>query len=89
MLNVIYSSQFKKDFKKCMKRKMDMGLLKNVIAILSIPEPLPQKNRDHFLSGDYNGRRECHIASDWLLIYEVNGDDLYLDRTGTHSDLFK
>lgn len=51
MLNVIHSNQFKKDFKKCLKRKMDMDLLKNVVATLAVPGPLPQKNRDHFLSG--------------------------------------
>lgn len=89
MLNVIYSNQFKKDYKKCLKRKMDIELLKSVVATLAIPKPLPKKNRDHFLSGNYSGRKECHIAPDWLLIYEVNGNDLYLDRTGTHSDLFK
>lgn len=89
MLNIIYSNQFKKDFKKCLKRKLDIELLKNVVAILAIPEPLPQKNRDHFLSGNHSGRKECHITPDWLLIYEVDGNDLYLDRTGTHSDLFK
>lgn len=89
MLNVIYSGQFKKDYKKCIKRGLDMDLLKNVVAILSIPEPLPPKNRDHFLTGNYSGRKECHIGPDWLLIYEVDGDDLYLDRTGTHSDLFR
>lgn len=68
---------------------MDIELLKNIVAILSIPEPLPKKNRDHFLSGNYSRRKECHITPDWLLIYEVDGNDLYLDRTGTHSDLFK
>ena len=89
MLNVIYSGQFKKDYKKCIKRGFDMDLLKSVVAILSIPKPLPPKNRDHFLTGNYSGRKECHIEPDWLLIYELDGDDLYLDRTGTHSDLFR
>ena len=89
MLNVIYSGQFKKDYKKCIKRGLDMDLLKKVVAILSIPKPLPPKNRDHFLTGNYSGRKECHIGPDWLLIYEIDGDDLYLDRTGTHSDLFR
>lgn len=89
MLNVIYSGQFKKDYKKCSKRGLDMDLLKSVITTLSIPEPLPEKNRDHSLTGNYKRRRECHITPDWLLIYEVDGNDLYLDRTDTHSDLFK
>lgn len=55
---------------------------------LAVPVPLPSKNKDHALKGNYSGRRECHITPDWLLIYEVDGNDLYLDRTGTHSDLF-
>lgn len=88
MLNIIHSGQFKKDYKKCMKRRLNMELLKEVVAILSIPKPLPPKNRDHPLTGNYKGRKECHITPDWLLIYEIDGNDLYLDRTGTHSDLF-
>ncbi len=89
MLNVIYSTQFKKDYKKCIKRGLNINLLKDVVAILAIPKPLPTKNREHFLSGNYRGRKECHIEPDWLLIYEIDGNNLYLERTGTHSDLFK
>lgn len=88
MLNVIYSGRFKKDYKKCVKRGLNMNLLKSVIATLAIPAALSIKNQDHDLKGNYKGRRECHITPDWLLIYEVDGNDLYLDRTGTHSDLF-
>lgn len=88
MLNVIYSGQFKKDYKKCRKRGVNMELLKDVVATLSIPKPLPPKNRDHSLTGNYKGRKECHITPDWLLIYEIDENDLYLDRIGTHSDLF-
>lgn len=88
MLNVIYSGQFKKDYKRCQKRGLNLCLLKSVIATLSIPAPLPPQNRDHDLKGNYKGRRECHIQPDWLLIYEIDGNNLYLDRTGTHSDLF-
>lgn len=72
-----------------MKRGLDINLLKDIVAILAIPEPLPAKNREHYLVGNYKGRKECHIEPDWLLIYEIDGNDLYLDRTGTHSDLFK
>ena len=59
-------------------------------ALLAAGEPLPEKNRDHQLSGDYALCRECHITPDWLLIYEVDGNELilYLTRTGSHSDLF-
>ncbi len=89
MLNVIYSGQFKKDYKKCVKKGLDINLLKNVVSLLAIPQQLPPQNKDHDLKSKYTGRRECHIAPDWLLIYEVYGKDLYLDRIGTHSDLFK
>ena len=53
-----------------------------------IPEPLQEKNRDHNLTGNYVGYRECHILSDWLLIYRYNGEYLELARTETHADLF-
>lgn len=89
MLNIIYSGQFKKDYKRCQKRGWDVSLLKSVIAVLAVPSVLPPQNKDHNLTGNYVGRRECHITSDWLLIYEIDGNDLYLERTGTHSDLFR
>lgn len=88
--NIKPTSQFKKDLKTAQKRGYDLDLLKEVINILADGESLPQKNRDHLLSGDYSGCRECHIAPDWLLIYEISDNELYLylTRTGTHSDLF-
>ena len=84
------TSQFKKDLKTAQKRGYNLDLLKEVINILADGESLPQKNRDHLLSGDYSGCRECHIAPDWLLIYEIYDNELYLylTRTGAHSDLF-
>ena len=89
MLNVIYSGQFKKDYKKCQKRGWEINLLKSVVAILAVPATLPPQNRDHNLTGNYAGHRECHITPDWLLIYEIDENNLYLERTGTHSDLFR
>ena len=83
------SGQFKKDYKKCKKRGLNMELLKTVIAILAKPAALPWQYKDHGLSGDYTGYRECHITPDWLLIYRYKDDFLELIRTGTHSDLFK
>ena len=65
-----------------------MELLTEVIKQLAMGQVLPQKNRDHALVGDYSGCRECHITPDWLLIYRVEGEELYLVRTGTHTDLF-
>lgn len=88
MLNVRYSSAFKKDFKTCVKRGYKMPLLQDVIDILRIPATLPEKNKDHQLTGNFSGCRECHIEPDWLLIYKQSDDELQLFRTGTHSDLF-
>ena len=90
MLTIKYQTAFKKDYKRLVRRGYDVRLLEKVIGLLADQKPLPEKNRDHQLSGDYAGCRECHITPDWLLIYEVDGDELilYLTRTGSHSDLF-
>lgn len=85
------TSRFKKEYKKAQKQGLDTKLLKNIITMLADGQKLPDENRDHLLSGDWNGYRECHIQPDWLLIYKVHNDVLVLTlaRTGTHSDLFK
>ena len=89
MLTVRYSTRFRRDFKVCVKRRYDMELLQRAIDILRIPDQLPSKNRDHDLTGDYAGHRECHLSPDWLLIYKQSGEELLLYRTGTHSDFFR
>ncbi len=88
MLQVSFTGQFKKDFKLCKKRGYNMELLQSVIDVLAIPEALPEKHKDHNLTGNYMNKRECHILPDWLLVYRVEGGELVLYRTGTHSDLF-
>lgn len=88
MLDVHYSTAFKKDFKLCIKRGCKMSLLQSVIDTLRIPDALPDNNRDHSLTGNYAGYRECHLEPDWLLIYKQVGNELRLYRTGTHADLF-
>ena len=90
MLTIKYQSTFKKDYKRVKKRGYDIRLLEKAVGLLAEGQGLPPEYRDHALSGDYIGCRECHIAPDWLLVYEVMGRDLilYLMRTGTHSDLF-
>lgn len=88
MLQVSCTGQFKKDYKLCKKLGYNMELLQSVIDTLAIPEALPEKNKDHNLTGNYANKRECHILPDWLLVYRVDGIDLVLYRTGTHSDLF-
>ena len=88
MLKLNSSSKFKHDYKLCNKRGYNMDLIHIVVDMLRIPEVLPAKNKDHKLGGEYKGCRECHILPDWLLIYRVSNEELYLVRTGTHSDLF-
>ncbi len=87
---VKYTTQFKKDYKLAMKRGLNIDLLDKIIAQLAMGEPLPEKNRDHALLGNFVGHRECHISPDWLLIYRYEDDVLVLtlSRTGSHSDLF-
>lgn len=87
---IVWTTRFKKDYKLAMKRRMDMDLLDDIIRKLARGETLPDKNRDHDLSGDWIGHRECHILPDWLLIYRIDESVLVLTltRTGTHSDLF-
>lgn len=87
---IVPSNQFKKDLKLAEKRGYDLDKIKKVIRALANGEILEARYRDHFLTGDYGGFRECHIQSDWLLVYQINGDKLllFLARTGTHSDLF-
>lgn len=90
MLTIKYQATFKKDYKRIKKRGYDTRLLENVIGILAEGKTLPEEYKDHGLSGDYKGCRECHISPDWLLVYEISEKELilYLMRTGSHSDLF-
>ncbi len=84
------TTKFQKDLKRIQKRGYDISLLTEIIKKLAAGEQLPEKNKDHALSGNFVGCRECHVTPDWLLIYEIADKDLilYLTRTGTHSDLF-
>lgn len=90
MLTIKYHTLFKKDFKIIKKRGYDISRLEKIVELLANEVPLPEQFKDHNLSGNYNGFRECHIAPDWLLIYQVNNNELVLvlSRTGSHSDLF-
>ncbi len=88
--DIVWTTQFKKDYKLALKSSLDIELLDDIIRALSRGETLPEKNRDHALSGDWVGHRECHILPDWLLVYRIEDNVLVLTlvRTGTHSDLF-
>lgn len=90
MLTIKYHTLFKKDFKRIKKRGYDISRLEKIVELLANEVPLPEQFKDHNLSGNYNGFRECHIAPDWLLIYQVNNNELVLvsSRTGSHSNLF-
>ena len=87
---VKFTNQFKKDYKLAKKRGKRMELINEAINILADGEALPEKYRDHSLSGNWAGHRECHIQPDWLMVYYFEDDILVLTlaRTGTHSDLF-
>lgn len=90
MFDLSITNQYKRDLKLARKRGLDENLLDYIIQLLIQGKPLPAKNKDHALTGDYKGCRECHITPDWFLVYSVdNGINLLtLVRTGTHSDLF-
>lgn len=90
MYKIVTTGKFKRDLKLAKKRGYNLSLLSVVVDMLAAGKPLPEKYKDHNLSGNYAGCRECHVTPDWLLIYEVEEDELilYLTRTGTHSDLF-
>ena len=90
MLKIVSSNRFKKDLKLALRRGYKIELLEEVVNKLADGIVLDPTYKDHELSGDFKGLRECHIAPDWLLIYQVIENELvlYLSRTGTHSDLF-
>ena len=89
MYTPAYTRQFEKDIKRLRKRAKNLEKLKMIVRALVNGEPLDPIHREHKLLGKYEGRRECHIESDWLLIYKLAGDLIIFERTGTHSDLFR
>lgn len=88
---VKFTNQFKKDLKLAKKQNKDLDKLFEVVNILADGGTLDVRYRDHDLSGNYKGARECHIEPDWLLVYEIREEVLVLMlyRLGTHSELFK
>lgn len=89
MKAIFQTSQFKKDFKRIQKRGKDLSELKEIVGAIAKSEVLEERHRDHALSGNWSGSRDCHIEPDWILIYRVDGEFLFLERTGSHSDLFR
>ncbi len=88
MLLLKATSRFLKDLKLAKKRGYDIDKLEAIVDLLQAQTPLPPKNKDHTLIGEWNHHRECHLQPDWLLIYRVEAAFLILERTGTHADLF-
>ena len=88
-MNLHFTTQFKKDYKRIKKQNKDLYKLRTVIEKLAAGQLLEPKHHDHQLSGNWKGHRDCHIEPDWILIYRITVDDLYLERTGSHSELFK
>ena len=89
MYEISYTTSFNRDLKKIKKRGYDLKLMSVVVRKLQLGESLEPKYKDHYLTGNWKGYRECHILPDWLLVYNVDDDKLVLvlSRTGTHSDL--
>ncbi len=87
-MKVTQTTQFRKDAKRLGKRGKDLSKLRSVVDLLLSGSVPPDRLRDHTLSGDWKGWRDCHIEPDWLLIYKLLSDELILGRTGSHSDLF-
>jgi mRNA interferase YafQ len=84
------STKFRRDVKKCERQNKDMSKFKEIIDFLKCGQSLPPHNKDHQLTGNWKGYRECHISPDWLLIYKVNDSTkkIELARMGSHADLF-
>jgi mRNA interferase YafQ len=89
MKKVSQTKQFSRDVKRMRKRGKDLDKLREVVRLLAESTPLPTNYRDHPLIGPWHPSRDCHIEPDWILIYTADKDSLRLERTGTHSDLFR
>ena len=89
MLQDRQTKKFKKDYDRMVKRGKDIEKLDKVIEMLIDEKPLPAAYRDHALTGNLAGFRDCHMESDWVLIYMIQGNTLTLIRTGSHADILE
>ena len=89
MYTPVYTRQFEKDLKLAKRRAKDLEKFKILARTLLSGRPIDPIHRDHKLVGDFVGRRDCHIESDWILIYKAESNRIIFERMGTHSDLFK
>ncbi|MFH0977192.1 MAG: type II toxin-antitoxin system YafQ family toxin [Spirochaetota bacterium] len=84
------TKRFEKDYRRIKKSgRKDIEKLKTVMRKLSAGEKLDSKYKEHYLSGTYKNRKECHIGPDWLLVYKIDSDKIIFERTGSHTELFK
>ena len=88
MRTPVLEAKFRRDVKLAQRRGKDMSKLRAAISLLIEDKPLPLRMKDHPLSGDWEHHRDFHLEPGWLLLYKIDGDDLYLVRTGSHADLF-
>ena len=90
MYSFTRSSKFRRDVRRCQRQQKDMEKFKVIHELLIAGEPLPAKNKDHFLTGNWVNHRECHLEPDWLLIYRINDQENMIEyvRMGSHADLF-
>ena len=89
MKRLSQTKQFSKDVKRVARRGKDLEKLRQIVLTLASDGTLDVRQRDHALTGEWKGSRDCHIEPDWILIYTSTETDLRLERTGTHSDLFR
>ena len=89
MFSPVFTKQFAKDVKKAQKRSKNLEKFKIIATTLLSGDTLDEIHRDHKLLGSYSGRRECHIESDWLVIYKIAEDKIIFERMGSHADLFR
>ena len=88
-MKVFYTTQFKKDYKRIKKQQKDIRKLRSVVDKLASTQPLERKYQEHQLIGEWKSHRDCHFEPDWILIFRIAKDELILERTGSHSELFK
>jgi len=85
----VATAPFRREAKKVQKQGKDMRKMARILDLLTAAEPIPFRHQDHPLKGNWKGSRELHIAPDWLLIYHVTEDTVFLERTGSHAELFE
>jgi len=86
---LVTTKSFERDLKRLRKRGKDIDRLWDVVEAIRVGDPLQRRHRDHPLSGEWQGFRDCHVEPDWVLIYQLDEEAVYLTRTGTHADLLE